>query len=272
MYKDYFQLREEPFSITPDPRFLYLTDQHQEAMNHLVYGIRQRKGFTCLTGEVGTGKTTLCRALLRQLGDDCCTALILNPMLTETQLLRAIVEEFGIHCGRGDRLGLTKALNEFLLKVNAAGKNAVLIVDEAQDMSVACLEQVRLLSNLETDSQKLLQIILLGQPELRLKLARPDLRQLAQRITVRFHLGEMNERDTEQYLNHRLGVAGVSAQDPRVWFDPSAVSEIYRYSRGTPRLVNAISDKALLAGYVHQTGKIDRQLVELAVSDLKEAP
>jgi general secretion pathway protein A len=268
MYKDYFHLREEPFSITPDPRFLYFTDQHQEAMNHLVYGIRQRKGFTCLTGEVGTGKTTLCRALLRQLGEDCATALILNPMLTETQLLRAIVEEFGVHTCRNDRLGLTRALNDFLLKVNTAGRNAVLIIDEAQDMSVPCLEQVRLLSNLETDSQKLLQIVLLGQPELRAKLARPDLRQLAQRITVRFHLGEMTERDTEQYLNHRLGVAGNGLAT--AWFDRSAVSEIFRYSRGTPRLINAIGDKALLAGYVHQTGRIDRQLVELAVSELQE--
>jgi general secretion pathway protein A len=269
MYKEYYQLREEPFSITPDPRFLYLTAQHQEAMNHLLYGIRQKKGFTCLTGEVGTGKTTLCRALLRQLGDDCYTALIMNPFLTETQLLRAIVEEFGIEAKRSDRLGLLRALNTFLLQANTDGRTAVLIIDEAQDMTVSCLELVRLLSNLETDSQKLLQIILLGQPELRTKLGRPDLRQLAQRITVRFHLSEMDQRDTEQYLAHRLAVAGVSSQQPSVRFDPSAVSEIYRYSQGTPRLVNAISDKALLAGYVHQAACIDGRLVEMAAADLK---
>lgn len=269
MYKEYYQLREEPFSITPDPRFIYFTAQHQEALNHLLYGIRERKGFTCLTGEVGTGKTTLCRALLRQLGDDCHTALILNPVLTETQILRAIVEEFGISSRRNDRLGLLKALNDFLLRVNTEGRNAVVIIDEAQDMSVAALELVRLLSNLETDSQKLLQIVLLGQPELRAKLLRPNLRQLAQRITVRFHLSEMDERDTRQYLTHRLAVAGVRSDQPSVWFDSSAVSEIYRYSRGTPRLVNAISDKALLAGYVHQTGCIDGRLVELAAAELK---
>lgn len=269
MYKEYYQLREEPFSITPDPRFLYLTAQHQEAMNHLLYGIRQKKGFTCLTGEVGTGKTTLCRALLRQLGDDCYTALIMNPFLTETQLMRAIVEEFGIQAKRSDRLGLLRALNAFLLQANTDGRTAVLIIDEAQDMTVSCLELVRLLSNLETDSQKLLQIILLGQPELRTKLGRPDLRQLAQRITVRFHLSEMDQRDTEQYLAHRLAVAGVSSQQPSVRFDPSAVSEIYRYSQGTPRLVNAISDKALLAGYVHQAACIDGRLVEMAAADLK---
>ncbi len=272
MYKDYYSLNEEPFNITPDPRYLFMTRQHQEALDHLLFGIRQRKGFICLTGEVGTGKTTLCRALLRDLGDKFETALILNPMLTETQLLRATVEEFGIETKRRDRLGYLNLLNEFLLKVNSNGFDAVVIIDEAQDMPLKTLEMVRLLGNLETESQKLLQIVLLGQPEFREQLAKPQLRQLAQRITVRYHLRNMSPRETEQYIHHRLAVAGISPEkDCIVRFDTGAVREIYRYSRGTPRLINAISDKAMLAGYVYRTGNINRHLVRLAVRELKEA-
>jgi len=272
MYKDYYSLDEEPFNITPDPRYLFMTSQHQEALDHLLFGIRQRKGFICLTGEVGTGKTTLCRALLRRLDEHFKTALILNPVLTETQLLRAIVQEFGIETKRRDRLGYLNLLNKFLLEVNSNGFDAVVIIDEAQDMPTKTLEMVRLLGNLETESQKLLQIVLLGQPELREQLAKPKLRQLAQRITVRFHLRNMSPRETEQYIHHRLEVAGISSEtDCIVRFDTGAVREIYRYSHGTPRLVNAISDKALLAGYVYRTGNIDRHLVRLAVRELKEA-
>jgi len=271
VYKDYYQLREEPFNITPDPRFLYLTDKHREALNHMLFGIRQRKGFICLTGEVGTGKTTLCRVLLRQLDCRHATALILNPVLTETQLLRAVVAEFGIETKRRDRLGYLNLLNEYLLKINSAGRDAVLIIDEAQDMPKATLEMTRLLSNLETDSQKLLQIILVGQPELRARLARPSLRQLAQRITIRFHLGTMTRHDTAEYIRHRLSVAGATESPHLPRFDPGAIREIFRYSRGTPRLVNAVGDKALLAGYVRRTRVIDRKVVRLAVHELKEA-
>jgi general secretion pathway protein A len=272
MYKDYFGLQEEPFNITPDPRYLFLTPQHREALNHLLYGIRQRKGFICLTGEVGAGKTTICRALLAELGQEYHTALILNPVLSETQLLRAIVEEFGIQTKARDRLSFVKLLNEFLLKVNSQGHDAVLIVDEAQDMPLPALEMTRLLSNLETERQKLLQIVLVGQPELGRRLAQPSLRQLAQRITVRFHLAAMSAHDTEDYIHHRLRIAGASEdKDCTLRFDRGAVREIYRYSRGTPRLVNAIGDKALLAGYVYRTGQIDRNLVRLAIRELKEA-
>lgn len=282
MYKDYYHLRDEPFNITPDPRFLFLTPQHTEALNHLLYGIRQRKGFICLTGEVGTGKTTLCRALLGQLDAQYRTALILNPMLTGTQLLRATVEEFGLNPRRTDRLGYMKLLNDFLLEVNQAGGDAVLIIDEAQDMSRQALELMRLLSNLETASQKLLQIVLVGQPELRQTLQRPDLRQLAQRITVRYHLQNMTAEETARYIRHRIGIAGGGEDSADVAFDrpeapqpvrfePDALEEIYQFSRGTPRLVNAIGDKALLAGYVHQTDTIDRELVALAASELKES-
>ncbi|MBE3133946.1 MAG: AAA family ATPase [Acidobacteria bacterium] len=271
MYNDFFGFREDPFNITPDPRFLYMTDRHQEALNHLLYGVRERKGFICLTGEVGTGKTTLCRALLRELGDGFATALILNPMLTETQLLRAILEEFGVETRCRERLGCLHLLNRFLLKVNAAGRDAVLIIDEAQDMSVDGLETVRLLSNLETERQKLVQILLVGQPELRAALMRPDLRQLAQRITVRYHLREMNALETGAYLAHRLRVALGGNGGHVVRFDDTAVEEIYRFSGGTPRLVNAIGDKALLAGYVHQTGEIDGRLARLAAEELEGA-
>jgi len=270
MYMDYFRFREEPFNITPDPRFLYMTGQHREALQHLLYGIQQRKGFICLTGEVGAGKTTLCRALLARLGAHYHTALILNPLLTETQLLRAVANEFALKGKLHDRLGCMDALNRFLLDVSARGRTAVLIIDEAQDMSVRNLELVRLLSNLETERQKLLQIVLVGQPELRKKLARQNLRQLAQRITVRYHLGQMDQGETREYLRHRLAVAQGEQDEPRVRFDDEAVHEIYRFSQGTPRLVNAIGDKALLAGYVHRTGLINRRLARLAAAELKE--
>jgi general secretion pathway protein A len=309
MYREYFHLQREPFNITPDPRFLYMTPQHQEALNHLLYGIRQRKGFICLTGEVGAGKTTLCRALLAQLGAGIHTALILNPMLTGTQLLRALLAELGVQTRRQDRLGYLNELNRFLLTASAAGQETVLIIDEAQDMPLETLELTRLLSNLETDSHKLLQIVLVGQPELRDLLAKPGLRQLAQRITVRYHLGALTRDDTARYIRHRLAVAGEPAADclaasrqaiasctttavapetpgsdtgsgellrvePRphaVEFDEGAISEIHYRSKGTPRLINSLGDKALLAGYVHGTDRIDRRLVKLAAAEMKEA-
>ncbi len=271
MYKDYFHLKEEPFNITPDPRFLYLTEQHREAMNHLKYGVSQRKGFICLTGEVGAGKTTLCRALLNEVGPNVHTALILNPMLSGTQLLRAIAEEFALKEKARDGLGYLSMLNRFLLKINGEGKDAVVIIDEAQNMPHETLELCRLLSNLETYTQKLLQIVLVGQPELRQRLAHPSLRQLAQRITVRYHLGTMSPSDTAHYIRHRIRLASGSAEPPTIEFDAGAMEEIHQCSGGTPRLINSIGDKALLAGYVYRTAHIDRRLVQLAASELKEA-
>ena len=268
MYNNYFGLYEEPFSITPDPRFLYLTNQHQEAIDHLLYGIRQRKGFILLTGEVGAGKTTICRAVLNELGEDFHTALIFNPDLSRNQLLRAIIEEFGLWAASSDRLDHLNLLNDYLLKINSAGHDAVLIIDEAQNMSVAALEMVRMLSNLETERRKLLQIVLVGQPELRATLAGNELRQLSQRITVRYHLGNMTKSDTANYLRHRITVAAGKNDKSFVRFEPGAIREIFRRSGGTPRLVNALSDKALLAGYVKRTGKISRRLVRLAAKEL----
>jgi len=268
MYQEYYSLREEPFNLTPDPRFLYPTARHREALNHLLFGIHHRKGFICLTGEVGAGKTTICRALLRRLGEGFHTALVLNPVLSESQFLRVVVREFGIQAGLCDALDCMDLINEFLLRLDARGQTAVLIVDEVQDMPTKTLEMMRLLSNLETERRKLLQIVLVGQPELKQKLAKPALRQLAQRITIRFHLENMTCEETAGYIQHRLAVAG-GAETIR--FDGAAIREIHRHSGGTPRLVNALSDKALLAGYVHQTGTIGRKLIRLAARELKEA-
>ena len=271
MYADYYSLREDPFNLTPDPRFLYLATHHLEALNHLLYGIRQRKGFICLTGEIGAGKTTLCRALLSKLPSNCRTALIFNPMLTETQLLKAALSEFGISTKRLDKLRYLNLLNQYLIRVNSAGGNSVLVIDEAQDLPDQTLEMARLLSNLETEKQKLLQIVLVGQPELRDKLNQPKFRQLAQRITVRYHLKRLTKKEIAGYLRFRLYAAGANrSEEGAVYFEPGAIKEIYRFSKGTPRLINAVGDKALLAGYVHRTGCITRRLVRLAVSELKE--
>jgi len=266
VYNSFYKFAEAPFNITPDPRYLYLSAQHQEALNHLLYGVQQRKGFLQLTGEVGSGKTTVCRALFDALGDRYSTAVVLNPMLTESQLLRAIVREFGIDKPARDRLRNYELLNEFLLAGVAAGRDAVLVIDEAQDLAPSLLELVRLLSNLETNNQKLIQIILAGQPELRAKLDDPALRQLRQRITIRYHLRPLSERDTVTYIRHRIHVAGGNGLPS---FDDGAIRELYSYSGGIPRLINALADKSLLAGYVKDTKHITCELVRLARTELE---
>lgn len=266
MYLAYYNLNEYPFNITPDPRFLYFTTHHREAYDHLMYGIEARKGFIELTGEVGSGKTTLCRAVLANLSKDVETALILNPSLTETQLLRAMLNDLGVEGNARDRLGYIEKLNEFLLQKNREGKNVALLIDEAQDLTPEVMEQVRLLSNLETDQHKLIQIVLCGQPELKKRLERPDLRQLRQRITVRYHLPPLTKAETVTYIAHRLWVAGPNGN---ATFDASAVREIYRYVRGSPRLINAVSDNALLAGFVTKTRTIDAKCVRRAIAQLE---
>ena len=273
MYTEFFKLQDEPFRLTPDPRYLYLTVQHQEALNHLLYGVGQKKGFICLTGEVGTGKTTLLRHLMDELDKDrkVHTALILNPVLTEVQMLRSIAEEFGIALRRQDRLSLLRAINRFLLDVHRNGETAVLLIDEAQDVPPKTLEMCRLLSNLETRTDKLLQIVLVGQPELKETLERREFRQLSQRITVRYHLAGMSESDTEEYIRHRLAVAGNTEDGgaSAISFDRAAYREMYRFSTGTPRLVNALGDKVLLAGYIYQTGRINKKIVRKAAEELQ---
>jgi general secretion pathway protein A len=264
MYNEFYGFRESPFNITPDPRFLFFSDRHREAFNHILYGIRERKGFIQITGEVGAGKTTVCRAILEELGPKVRTALILNPVLTSTQLLRAILSELGLEA-RNDKVACLHVLNHFLLDQLAAGHDVVLFIDEAQDLDFDLLEQVRLLSNLETDQRKLLQIVLLGQPELREKLDAARLRQLRQRITVRYHLSPLSRPEVERYIQHRIQVAGGNGLPT---FNGWALRSIYRYSAGVPRLVNAVCDKALLCGYVtgddHLTwGHVRRAIREL---------
>jgi general secretion pathway protein A len=265
MYNDFYGFREAPFNITPDPRFLFFSDRHREAYNHILFGLRERKGFIQLTGEVGAGKTTVCRALLEELGPQYRTALILNPCLTGDQLLRSILIELGLEPS-DDRVTGLQRLNQYLLDQLAEGNDVVLIIDEAQDMDFDLLEQVRLLSNLETDQRKLLQIVLLGQPELRDKLDDSRLRQLRQRITVRYHLAPLSRRETEQYIQHRLQVVGANG---RPSFSRWAVDSIHRYSGGVPRLVNAVCDKALLCGYVTGDDHLTWRHVRRAIRELE---
>ena len=266
MYLEYYGLAEPPFNITPNPRFLFYSAKHREAFNHLLYGIRERKGFVQLTGEVGAGKTTLCRAMLEQLGARFSTALILNPVLDADQLMKAVAMEFGLNVKGLDRLETVAAINEFLLKQLERDLDAVLIIDEAQDLTNELLEQVRLLSNLETDDRKLLQIVLMGQPELRDRLDDHRLRQLRQRITVRYHLRPLKLSEVGQYIQHRLHVSG-SKGPP--YFTSPALWRIHGYSQGVPRLINAVCDKCLLAGYVQQRDKIDYRMVGLAIRELE---
>lgn len=267
MYLEHFGLKEPPFAITPDPRFVFLSERHRDALAHLLYGIGQggSGGFVLLTGEVGTGKTTLSRLLLEQLPENTRVALVLNPRLTPTELLETICEELklDIEGCRGSVKGLVDALNAFLLEAYAAGQRVVLIVDEAQNLSFEALEQIRLLTNLETPTQKLLQIILIGQPELRTLLEQPNLRQLSQRVTARYHLTPLDAIETEEYVRHRLKVAGCQ----RLPFTRLALRALYRHSGGIPRLINVIADRALLAAYARDLDTVGEGLVHAAARE-----
>jgi general secretion pathway protein A len=266
MYLDYYGLTEMPFDITPNPRFLFYSPKHREAYNHLLFGIRERKGFIQLTGEVGAGKTTLCRAMLEQLNGHYATALILNPVMTAEEMVKAIATEYGLTVNGLDKRETLAVINLFLLQQVERGQDTVLIIDEAQDMTDDLLEQVRLLSNLETDNRKLLQIVLLGQPELRDRLNHPRLRQLRQRITVRYHLLPLSRDEVNHYVQHRLQRSGGNGQPA---FTGPALWRVHRYSQGIPRLVNAVCDKALLAGFVNQRQEISYRIVGQAIRELE---
>ncbi len=268
MYVSFFNLREQPFNLTPDPRFLFLSPQHEEALSHLLYGIYERKGFIEITGEVGTGKTLLCRSLLERLDDSVSTALIFNSYLTELELLQAILSDFGLTCEETSRKAYIDTLNQYLLDEFTAGRNAVVIVDETQNMELAVLEQLRMLSNLETDDGKLLQVVLIGQPELREKLSLREMRQLDQRIAVRYHLHSLTLPETRQYILHRMSVAGAANA---VTFSRRAWSLIHRYCGGVPRRINVLCDRILMTAYVQGSLSITSSIVKQSINDLGES-
>lgn len=304
MYEQFYRFSEKPFSLTPDPRFLFLSKHHQGALDHMLYGINQREGFMTIVGDVGTGKTTLCRCLLDRLKDNIKVALILNPMLSDMDLLRTCVHDLGVRpapvysgdtvpldtiyeegflepdylplpvptetldmgwVNQASKKELIDALNAFLLAQHEAGGSTVLIIDEAQNLSLEVMEQLRILSNLETEKEKLLQIIFVGQLELNDKLKSPELKQLNQRISIRYEITPLSKQETIQYINHRILVAGAGS---RVSFKQLAVKEIYKYSLGYPRLINLVCDRALLSGYNDQVDAIDRRQVNQGIKSL----
>ena len=267
MYTEYFGLKDNPFSIVPDPRFLYMSEGHREALAHLVYGINNDSGFILLTGEVGTGKTLVCRCLLEQIPDNCETAFILNPKVTVTELLATICDEFGIDYPKDTesvKVFVAK-ISDYLLQIHERGRRAILIIEEAQNLSVDVLEQIRLLTNLETSHQKLLQIIMVGQPELLDLLARPALRQLSQRITARYHLGPLSKKEIPTYVRHRLSVAGLVRGE---LFPSSTMDVLFRLTGGVPRLINLICDRALLGAFVQGKEKVDRKTLSTAAREV----
>ncbi|MEA3273868.1 MAG: AAA family ATPase [Pseudomonadota bacterium] len=269
VYPQYFGLKEPTFSITPDPQYLFLSEQHREALAHLLYGAGESGGFVLLTGEVGTGKTTVCRAFLEQLPDGVDVALILNPAMTVTELLRAVCQEFHIAVPEEERTvkRLVDRINEYLLEAHANGRRPVLMIDEAQNLRPKVLEQIRLLTNLETTKHKLLQIFLVGQPELRTLLQREGLRQLNQRITARYHLRPFHARETAEYVRHRIAVAGVERQ----LFTPAALRRIHALSGGVPRLINILCDRSLLGACVTRSPLVTKQIVTKAAHEVKDA-
>jgi general secretion pathway protein A len=274
MYAEYFGLRQEPFSIAPDPRLLFMSEQHREALAHLLYGLRSGGGFVLLTGEIGTGKTTICRSFLEQVPPHCNLAYIFNPRLTVMELLETVCHEFGVPVAPpGQRAPTVKdyldPLNEFLLQAHSAGRHSVLVIDEAQNLAPDLLEQLRLLTNLETSERKLLQIILIGQPELRDMLARPELEQLAQRVIARYHLRALSEKESALYVRHRLELCGLQRPLP---FDRAALQRVHRATGGVPRRINLLCDRALLGAFANGQGLVTRRIVSRAAAEVFPRP
>jgi general secretion pathway protein A len=269
MYTSYFGLKENPFNLTPDTRYLFLSSQHSEALNHLIYGINEKKGFMVISGGIGTGKTSICCSLLSVLDQSINSALIFNPSISEMELLATINQEFGVKSGQGRKTKkrYIDALNKFLLKNFSANRNAVLLIDEAQNLSRGVLEQIRMLSNLETEREKLLQIVLIGQPELDKILTSPSLKQLNERITVKYNLTPFNRCQEEDYIRHRLAIAGGdNGFFPQ--FSRRAYRNIHGYSKGIPRRINAICDRALLIAYSRDSRAVSGKFIREAASDM----
>ena len=266
MYLEYFGLNEKPFQITPDPRFLYMSRRHRDGFAHLLYGADEAGGFVLLTGEVGTGKTTLCRSAIASITDNVRVALILNPKQSPSELIASICDELQVSYPKAvtSIKALIDRLNLYLLKAYGRGERIVVVIDEAQNLTFEVLEQVRLLTNLEVSTQKLLQIILIGQPELQTMLSQPELRQLAQRITARFHLTPLTKEETGEYIAHRLKIAGVT----REIFTKSAVREIYKLSRGIPRLINTLCERSLIGAYAANLPLIKKDIVASAATEV----
>ena len=267
MYAKFFGLNQDPFSIAPDPRYLFMSERHREALAHLLYGVGGGGGFVLLSGEIGTGKTTVCRCFLEQIPANCHVAYIFNPKLSVTELLRSICDEFHVALtdGASTARDFIEPLNQFLLRGHAAGQNNVLIIDEAQNLSADVLEQLRLLTNLETNERKLLQIVLIGQPELRRMLARPELEQLAQRVIARFHLDALSIEETGHYIAHRLSVAGLSGATP---FNSKAIARIHKLARGVPRRINLLCGRAMLGAYSAGKAQVDTKTVDQAAAEV----
>jgi general secretion pathway protein A len=272
MYAPFFGLKQKPFSIAPDPRYLFMSERHREALAHLLYGVQGGGGFVLLTGEIGAGKTTVCRCFLEQIPARCNVAYIFNPKLTALELLITVCHEFGIKFPPLTEAGTAPTvkdyvdgLNEYLLRTHGVGQNNVLIIDEAQNLSADVLEQLRLLTNLETSERKLLQIVLIGQPELRGMLARPELEQLAQRVIARYHLDALSEKETTQYISHRLSVAGLKGSLP---FDAVALRRVHQLTRGVPRRINLLCDRALLGAYATGKARVDKTIVDKAAQEV----
>jgi len=266
MFESFFGLSENPFNLTPDPKFLFLSQVHREALSHLQYGIERRKGFVLITGEVGAGKTTICRSLLGMLPRETRTALVLNPSLSAVELLQTINQDFGIDARSTSKKELLDALYDFLITVFVDGENAVLIIDECQNLSPEVLEQIRMLSNLETEKEKLLQILLIGQPQLAKMLSCPDLKQINDRIVLRYHIWPLGLADTKEYIAHRLSVSGSHGD---IKFSAGALKKIYTYARGLPRKINAAAERALLIACLRGKRSINRGIVESAIKELQ---
>lgn len=267
MYKKFYEFSEKPFNNTPDPKFFFCSPQHLEALNSLRYAIEEKQGFVLITGEIGSGKTTVNRILLYQLSLSTRFALITNTHITPKGLILEMLEEFGIEHRGGDKQKLLSALNSYLIKQLSANINVVLIIDEAQNLTLKVLEEIRMLSNLETEREKLIQIILLGQPQLKAKLENPRLEQFRQRIAMTYHLSPLSRKETEQYILHRVKLASSPSVRSQDLFTNEAIEAIYAYSRGTPRLINMISDSALLTGFVYESRQITAKIVEEVIKE-----